>query len=182
MSRIGKLPLTVPEKVNVEVADSRVVVRGPKGELEQALLGIVDVKLDDGKVFVSRKNDQRIARAAHGLTRTLVANMLEGVTKGFRKSLEIQGVGYRVAKAGENLNFTLGYSHPIAFKAPKGISFVVEGTTKVHVDGIDKQLVGQVAAKIRELRPPEPYKGKGIRYEGEVVRKKLGKAAKGAKK
>jgi len=182
MSRIGKLPLPVPEKVNVEVADSRVVVRGPKGELSQSLLEIVDVKLDDGRIIVSRKNDQRIARAAHGLTRTLVANMLEGVTKGFRKSLEIQGVGYRVAKAGENLNFTLGYSHPIAFKAPKGITFVVEGTTKVHVDGIDKQLVGQVAAKIRELRPPEPYKGKGIRYEGEVVRKKLGKAAKGAKK
>jgi large subunit ribosomal protein L6 len=182
MSRIGKLPLPVPEKVNVEVADSRVIVRGPKGELTQALLAVVDVKLDDGRVIVSRKNDQRIARAAHGLTRTLVANMLEGVTKGFRKSLEIQGVGYRVAKAGENLNFTLGYSHPIAFKAPKGISFAVEGTTKVHVDGIDKQLVGQVAAEIRELRPPEPYKGKGIRYEGEVVRKKLGKAAKGAKK
>ncbi len=182
MSRIGKLPLPVPEKVNVEVADSRVVVRGPKGELSQSVLAVVEVKLEDGKVLVTRKNDQRVARAAHGLTRTLVANMFEGVTKGFRKSLEIQGVGYRVAKAGENLNFTLGYSHPITFQAPKGISFAIEGTTKVHVDGIDKQLVGQVAAKIRELRPPEPYKGKGIRYEGEVVRKKLGKAAKGAKK
>jgi len=182
MSRIGKLPLPVPEKVNVEIGDSRVVVRGPKGELSQSVLAVVDVKLDSGKVHVTRKNDQRIARAAHGLTRTLVANMIEGVTKGFRKSLEIQGVGYRVAKAGENLNFTLGYSHPITFAAPKGISFAIEGTTKVHVDGIDKQLVGQVAAKIRELRPPEPYKGKGIRYEGEVVRKKLGKAAKGAKK
>ena len=182
MSRIGKLPLTVPEKVNVEVADSRVIVRGPKGELAQSLLSLVDVQLHDGHVVVSRKNDQRDARAAHGLTRTLVSNMLEGVTKGFRKSLEIQGVGYRVAKAGENLNFTLGYSHPITFKAPKGISFAVEGTTKIHVDGIDKQLVGQVAAEIRELRPPEPYKGKGIRYEGEVVRKKLGKAAKGVKK
>jgi large subunit ribosomal protein L6 len=182
MSRIGKLPLTVPEKVNVEVADSRVVIRGPKGELTQPFLAVVDVKLDNGIVIVTRKNDQRAARAAHGLTRTLLSNMLEGVTKGFRKSLEIQGVGYRVAKAGENLNFTLGYSHPITFKAPKGISFAVEGTTKVHVDGIDKQLVGQVAAEIRELRPPEPYKGKGIRYEGEFVRKKLGKAAKGVKK
>jgi len=174
--------LPVPDKVNVEVADSRVIVRGPKGELTQSLLALVDVKLDAGQVIVSRKNDQRVARAAHGLTRTLLSNMLEGVTKGFRKSLEIQGVGYRVAKAGENLNFTLGYSHPITFKAPKGISFAVEGTTKVHVDGIDKQLVGQVAAEIRELRPPEPYKGKGIRYEGEFVRKKLGKAAKGVKK
>ncbi|MGA3038903.1 MAG: 50S ribosomal protein L6 [Vulcanimicrobiaceae bacterium] len=182
MSRIGKLPLNVPEKVNVEVADSRVVVRGPKGELSQSVLGVVDVKLEGGQIIVTRKNDQRMARAAHGLTRTLISNMLDGVTKGFRKSLEILGVGYRVAKAGENLNFTLGYSHPITFKAPKGISFAVEGTTKVHVDGIDKQLVGQVAAEIRELRPPEPYKGKGIRYEGEVVRKKLGKAAKGVKK
>ena len=182
MSRIGKLPLTVPEKVNVEVGDSRVVVRGPKGELVQPVLALVEVNVQDGHVLVTRKNDQRNARAAHGLTRTLVANMLEGVTKGFRKSLEIQGVGYRVAKAGENLNFTLGYSHPIAYKAPKGISFTVEGTTKIHVDGIDKQLVGQVAAELRELRPPEPYKGKGIRYEGEYVRKKLGKAAKGVKK
>ena len=182
MSRIGKLPLTVPEKVDVQLDDSRVVVRGPKGELAQPSLSLVDVKVQDGHVLVSRKGDARIARAAHGLTRTLLANMLEGVTKGFRKSLEIQGVGYRVAKAGENLNFTLGYSHPVSYHAPKGISFVVEGTTKIHVDGIDKQLVGQVAAEIRELRPPEPYKGKGIRYEGEYVRKKLGKAAKGVKK
>lgn len=182
MSRIGKLPLTVPEKVNVEVGDSRVVVRGPKGELTLPVLALVEVNVHDRQVFVTRKNDERPSRAAHGLTRTLVANMLEGVTKGFRKSLEIQGVGYRVAKSGENLNFTLGYSHPISYKAPRGISFTVEGTTKIHVDGIDKQLVGQVAAELRELRPPEPYKGKGIRYEGEFVRKKLGKAAKGVKK
>lgn len=176
MSRIGKLPITVPEKVNVEVRDARVVVKGPKGELVQPVLDLVDVKLADGQLVVSRKNDERRSRAAHGLTRTLLSNMLEGVTKGFRKSLEIQGVGYRVAKAGENLNFTLGYSHPVTYKAPKGISFTVEGTTKIHVDGVDKQLVGQVAAEIRELRPPEPYKGKGIRYEGEVVRRKAGKA------
>ncbi|SRR5579875_3252281 len=182
MSRIGKLPLAVPEKVNVEVKERSVVVKGPKGELTQPVLDSVDVELQNGHVLVTRKGDERKSRAAHGLTRTLLANMLEGVTKGFRKSLEIQGVGYRVAKAGENLNFTLGYSHPVTYKAPKGISFSVEGTTKIHVDGIDKQLVGQVAAELRELRPPEPYKGKGIRYEGEFVRKKLGKAAKGVKK
>ncbi|MBV8602760.1 MAG: 50S ribosomal protein L6 [Candidatus Eremiobacteraeota bacterium] len=182
MSRIGKLPVTVPEKVDVKVEDSRVVVKGPKGELAQPILDAVEVKLQDGVLLVERKNDERTARAAHGLTRTLITNMVEGVTKGFRKSLEIQGVGYRVAKAGENLNFTLGYSHPVSYAAPKGISFTVEGTTKIHVDGIDKQLVGQVAAEIRGLRPPEPYKGKGIRYEGEHVKKKLGKAGKGAAK
>jgi large subunit ribosomal protein L6 len=182
MSRIGKLPLTIPEKVEVQVADSHVVVKGPKGQLSQALLPVVEVELEDGRILVRRKSDQRTARAAHGLTRTLLANMLQGVTRGFRKSLEIQGVGYRVAKSGEDLNFTLGFSHPVSYKAPKGISFTVEGTTRIHVDGIDKQLVGQVAAEIRELRPPEPYKGKGIRYEGEFVRKKLGKAAKGVKK
>lgn len=174
--------MAVPDKVNVEIKDHQVVVKGPKGELVQPVLDLVDVKMQDGQLVVTRKNDDRRARAAHGLTRTLIANMLEGVTKGFRKSLELQGVGYRVAKAGENLNFTLGYSHPVSYKAPKGISFVVEGTTRVHVDGTDKQLVGQVAAELRELRPPEPYKGKGIRYEGEFIRKKLGKAAKGAKK
>lgn len=182
MSRIGKLPVLVPEKVNIEVADSQVVVKGPKGELSQSILDVIEVKLVDGQLLVARRNDERSGRAAHGLTRTLIANMVEGVTKGFRKSLEIQGVGYRVAKAGENLNFTLGYSHPVSYKAPQGISFTVEGTTKIHVDGVDKQLVGQVAAEIRNLRPPEPYKGKGIRYEGEFVRKKLGKAGKGAKK
>ena len=182
MSRIGKLPVAVPDKVDVSIADSRVVVKGPKGELAQPLLEHVDVKLENGELIVTRKNDERTGRSAHGLTRTLIANMVEGVTKGFRRSLDIQGVGYRVNKAGENLNFTLGYSHPVSYPAPKGISFTVEGTTKIHVDGIDKQLVGQVAAEIRNLRLPEPYKGKGIRYEGEYVRKKLGKAAKGAKK
>ena len=182
MSRIGKLALAVPEKVNVEVTGAGVVIKGPKGELTQSILEVIDVKLDDGRVYVSRKNDDRSGRAAHGLTRTLLSNMLEGVTKGFRKSLEIQGVGYRVAKAGENLNFTLGFSHPVSYKAPKGITFTLEGTTKIHIDGIDKQLVGQVASEIRNLRPPEPYKGKGIRYEGEFVRKKLGKAGKGAAK
>jgi|SRR5579872_1316772 len=182
MSRIGKLPLPIPDKVNVEVGGDRVLIKGPKGELAQPLLDAVDVKVQDGRLVVSRKSEERTARAAHGLTRTLLANMVEGVTKGFRRSLEIQGVGYRVAKAGENLNFTLGFSHPVTYKAPKGITFTVEGTTKIHVEGIDKQLVGQVASEIRSLRPPEPYKGKGIRYEGEFVRKKLGKAGKGAKK
>lgn len=182
MSRIGKLPVAVPGGVNVNLTDGEVHVKGPKGELRQHVLPHVTLKVEDGKVLVDRKGDAKEQRSAHGLTRTLVSNMIEGVSKGFRKSLEIQGVGYRVAKAGENLNFTLGYSHPVSYKAPKGISFTVEGTTKIHVDGIDKQLVGQVAAEIRELRPPEPYKGKGIRYEGEFIRKKLGKAAKGVKK
>jgi large subunit ribosomal protein L6 len=182
MSRIGKLPVAIPEKVTVEVADSVVRVKGPKGELEQRVLPVVEVKVDGGVVTVERKGDTKPHRSAHGLTRTLVANMVEGVSKGFRKSLEIQGVGYRAAKAGNNLNLTLGYSHPVSYVAPTGIAFAVEGTTKIHVDGIDKQQVGQVAAEIRDLRPPEPYKGKGIRYEGEFVRKKLGKAGKAGKK
>jgi len=182
MSRIGKLPVAIPEKVTVEVADSVVRVKGPKGELSQAFMSVVDVKVEDGKVVVERKGEAKVHRSAHGLTRTLVANMLEGVSKGFRKSLEIQGVGYRAAKAGNNLNLTLGYSHPVSYAAPEGIAFAVEGTNKIHVDGIDKQRVGQVAAEIRNLRPPEPYKGKGIRYEGEFVRKKLGKAGKAGKK
>ncbi len=182
MSRIGKLPVPVPSNVTVDVAGSTVRVKGPKGELAQAMLPLVAVTVDDGKLVVQRTGDEKAARAAHGLARTLIANMVEGVTKGFRKSLDIQGVGYRVNKAGANLNFTLGYSHPISYNAPAGVSFTVEGNTKIHVDGIDKQRVGQVAAEIRNLRPPEPYKGKGIRYEGEFVRKKLGKAAKAGKK
>jgi large subunit ribosomal protein L6 len=159
-----------------------VKVKGPKGELMQPTLDHVTVKLQDGVLVVERKGDTKDERSAHGLTRTLIQNMVDGVTKGFRKSLELQGVGYRVAKAGEKLNLSLGYSHPVSFDPPKGVSFVVEGTTKIHVEGIDKQLVGQVAADIRKLRPPEPYKGKGIRYDGEVVKKKLGKAGKAAKK
>jgi large subunit ribosomal protein L6 len=183
MSRIGKLPVAVPSGVNVTLNDGEVEVKGPKGELRQHILSqAVDVKLEEGNVVVERKGDAKPQRAAHGLTRTLIANMVEGVSKGFRKSLEIQGVGYRAAKAGEKLNLSLGYSHPVVFEAPKGITLSVEGTNKIHIDGIDKQQVGQVAAKIRGLRPPEPYKGKGIRYEGEVVRKKLGKAGKAGKK
>ena len=182
MSRIGKLPVTIPEKVTVEVADSVVRVKGPKGELEQRVLPVVEVKVEGGSVIVERNGETKPHRAAHGLTRTLVANMVEGVSKGFRKSLEIQGVGYRAAKAGNNLNLTLGYSHPVSYVAPDGIAFALEGTTKIHVEGIDKQRVGQIAAEIRNLRPPEPYKGKGIRYEGETIRKKLGKAGKAGKK
>ena len=182
MSRIGKLPVAVPSGVNVSIADGEVQVKGPKGELRERVLSHVSVKLEDGKVVVERKGEGKVHRSAHGLTRTLVNNMIEGVSKGFRKSLEIQGVGYRAAKSGEKLNLTLGYSHPISFDPPKGITLSVEGTNKIHIEGIDKQQVGQVAAEIRGLRPPEPYKGKGIRYAGEFVRKKLGKAGKAGKK
>src|SRR5215469_3096351 len=183
MSRIGKLPVAVPSGVNVTLDDGEVLVKGPKGELRQSILSrVVDVKMEDGKVVVERKGEAREHRAAHGLTRTLIANMIEGVSKGYRKSLEIQGVGFRVAKSGEKLNLSLGFSHPVVFEPPKGIALTVEGQTKIHVEGIDKQAVGQVAAEIRALRPPEPYKGKGIRYSGEFVRKKLGKAGKAGKK
>jgi large subunit ribosomal protein L6 len=178
MSRIGKLPVTIPSNVTVHVSDSTVRVKGPKGELQQSIRPVVTVAVDGDVVHVKRVGETKDHRSAHGLTRTLVANMVEGVSKGYRKSLEIQGVGYRVAKAGERLNFQLGFSHPMQYEPPKGISFTVEGTNRIHVDGIDKQQVGQVAAEIRALRPPEPYKGKGIRYEGEVVKKKLGKAGK----
>jgi len=178
MSRIGKLPVTIPGDVTVQVSDSTVRVKGPKGELQQSFRPVVSVAVEGDVVRVERGGETKDHRSAHGLTRTLVANMVEGVSKGYRKSLEIQGVGYRVAKAGERLNFQLGFSHPMSYEPPKGISFTVEGTNRIHVDGIDKQQVGQVAAEIRALRPPEPYKGKGIRYEGEVVKKKLGKAGK----
>jgi large subunit ribosomal protein L6 len=182
MSRIGKLPIAVPSGVDVALNDATVTVKGPKGQLSQHILPVVEVVIDGGQVVVTRKRDDKPGRSAHGLTRTLVANMIDGVTKGFRKSLELQGVGFRVAKAGNDLNFSLGFSHPVTYAAPDGIAFTVEGTNRVHVDGIDKQRVGQVAAEIRNLRPPEPYKGKGIRYAGELVRKKLGKAGKAGKK
>jgi large subunit ribosomal protein L6 len=182
MSRIGKLPVAVPNGVNVTINDGEVAVKGPKGELRQRVLDQVTVKLEENRVIVHRKGDAKEHRAAHGLTRTLVNNMIEGVSKGFRKTLEIQGVGYRAAKSGEKVNLTLGYSHPVSYEPPKGITLSVEGTNKIHIDGIDKQQVGQVAAEIRKLRAPEPYKGKGVRYEGEVIRKKLGKAGKAGKK
>jgi large subunit ribosomal protein L6 len=183
VSRIGKLPVGVPSGVEVKLDADEVLVKGPKGELRQRFLSeIVAVSLSDGTVVVKRKGETKEHRSAHGLTRTLIANMIEGVSRGFRKSLEISGVGYRVAKSGERLNLSLGFSHPVAFESPKGVALSVEGQNKIHVDGIDKQLVGQVAADIRRLRKPEPYKGKGIRYEGEHIRKKLGKAGKAAKK
>ncbi|HTU83845.1 MAG TPA: 50S ribosomal protein L6 [Candidatus Acidoferrales bacterium] len=183
MSRIGKMPVNVPSGVNVTLDGGVVRVKGPKGELHQSILAqAVDVKLEDGKVVVERRGDAKTQRSAHGLTRTLIANMIEGVSKGFRKSLEIQGVGFRASKAGERLNLTLGFSHPVVFDPPAGIAITVEGQNRIHVEGIDKQAVGQVAAEIRGLRPPEPYKGKGIRYAGEMVRKKLGKAGKAGKK
>ncbi len=177
------MSVTIPSGVNVTVNDGEVYVKGPKGELRQRILtDIVAVRVQDGGVHVDRRGEARSHRAAHGLTRTLITNMIEGVSKGFRKSLELQGVGYRAAKSGEKLNLSLGYSHPVVFQPPKGIALSVEGQNKIHVDGIDKQQVGEVAAEIRSLRPPEPYKGKGIRYEGEHVRRKLGKAAKAGKK
>lgn len=177
------MPVTIPSGVNVTVDDGEVLVKGPKGELRQRILDdVVSVKVDGGSVIVERRGDARAHRAAHGLTRTLIANMIEGVSKGFRKSLELHGVGYRAAKSGERLNLSLGYSHPVVFAPPKGIAISVEGQNRIHIEGTDKQAVGQVAAEIRALRSPEPYKGKGIRYEGERVRRKLGKAAKAGKK
>jgi len=176
------LGLPVPGGVEVDVKANEVHVKGPKGELRQRFLDHVSIQVADGKISVQRNGDDKVHRAAHGLTRTLISNMIEGVTKGFRKSLEIQGVGYRAAKSANRLNLTLGFSHPVAYEGPQGVSFTVEGTNKIHVDGIDKQQVGQVAAEIRNLRPPEPYKGKGIRYQGETIRKKLGKAGKAGKK
>jgi large subunit ribosomal protein L6 len=177
------MPVVIPSGVEVKYESGEVLVSGPKGALRQPILvDVVDVSLEPGKVVVARKGDAKVHRSAHGLTRTLIANMVEGVSKGFRKSLEISGVGYRVAKSGEKLTLSLGYSHPVPFEAPKGVALSVEGQTKIHVDGIDKQAVGQVAAEIRRLREPEPYKGKGIRYEGERIVKKLGKAGKAGKK
>jgi large subunit ribosomal protein L6 len=183
MSRIGQLPIAIPSGVNVSLNDNVISIKGPKGELHQSILSqIVDVGVEDGKIVVKRKGEAKMHRSVHGLTRTLIANMLEGVSKGYRRSLEIHGVGFRAAKSGEKLNLTIGYSHPVVFEAPKGIVLTLEGQTKIHVDGIDKQVVGQAAAEIRSLRPPEPYKGKGIRYAGEIVRKKLGKAGKAVTK
>ena len=177
MSRIGRKPIAVPEAVTVELAPGRVVVKGPKGELSQQLSGAMKVEQDDGAIVVSRPTDRGEHRALHGLTRSLIANMVEGVTEGFEKRLEIQGVGYRAQLKGKNLEMALGYSHPVSIEAPEGIEFEVPQPTEVVVRGIDKQLVGQVAADIRKRRPPEPYKGKGIRYRGEQVMRKVGKRA-----
>ena len=180
MSRIGKLPITVPAAVDVQIDNSRVTVKGPKGTLAHSVAAPITVdKGDDGVLEVKRPDDDRISRSLHGLTRTLINNMVVGVTEGYEKKLEIVGVGYRVLPKGPTqLEFQLGYSHSITFDAPEGITFTVDGPTKLGVVGIDKQLVGEVAAKIRKLRKPEPYKGKGVRYSGEHIRRKVGKAGK----
>ncbi len=177
MSRIGRKPIPVPESVTVEVAPGRVAVKGPKGELTQTLSPDMKVEQDDGTVTVQRPTDRGEHRALHGLTRSLIANMIEGVTAGFEKRLEIQGVGYRAQLKGRNLEMALGYSHPVSIEPPQGVEFEVPQQTEIVVRGIDKQLVGQVAADIRKRRPPEPYKGKGIRYRDEQVLRKVGKRA-----
>ncbi len=180
MSRIGKLPITVPSGVDVALDGQTVTVKGPKGTLSHKVREPIAVaKADDGTLQVKRPNDERESRSLHGLSRTLIANMVTGVTDGYEKKLEIVGVGYRVvAKGPTQLEFALGYSHSITVHAPEGVAFAVESPTKFAVQGIDKQVVGEVAAKIRKLRKPEPYKGKGIRYAGEQIRRKVGKAGK----
>ena len=177
MSRIGKKPIEVPAGVIVSVDPGRVTVSGPKGELRQQVPARMEISQDDGTITVTRPTERGEDRALHGLTRTLIANMVEGVTNGFEKRLEIQGVGYRAALAGSNLELSVGYSHPVRITPREGISFEVPIPTQIVVRGIDKQIVGQTAAEIRKVRPPEPYKGKGIRYEGEYVRRKVGKRA-----
>ena len=179
MSRIGRTPVPVPAGVDVTIDGSQVSVKGPKGTLEHTVASPITVeKNEDGTLSVNRPDDERDSRSLHGLTRTLIANMVIGVTDGYEKKLEIVGTGYRVLARGNDLEFALGYSHPVSVKAPEGITFTVESATKFAVQGIDKQLVGEVAANIRKLRKPDPYKGKGVRYAGEVVRKKVGKAGK----
>ena len=178
MSRIGRLPIDVPANVNVTIDGSAVTVKGPKGELALTVASPIEVQLTDGQLLVSRPDDERVSRSLHGLTRTLIANQIIGVTDGYTKGLDIVGTGYRVAVDGSGITFALGYSHPITVQPPAGITFTVEGNNRVIVSGIDKQAVGEVAANLRKLRKPEPYKGKGVRYTGEIVRRKAGKSGK----
>ncbi|MGF1495803.1 MAG: 50S ribosomal protein L6 [Elainellaceae cyanobacterium] len=178
MSRIGKRPIPVPPKVTVTINGQHVAVKGPKGELARTLPPEVEVLQEGDTIVVNRRNESRPARQRHGLCRTLVANMVEGVSQGFQKRLEIQGVGYRAQVQGKNLILNVGYSNPVQIEPPEGIQFAVEANTNVMVSGIDKEIVGNVAARVRGVRPPEPYKGKGIRYAGEMVRRKAGKAGK----
>jgi large subunit ribosomal protein L6 len=177
MSRIGRRPIEIPDGVTVEIGAGVVSVKGPKGELSQSVSPSMRIEQSNGTVTVERPSDRGEHRALHGLTRTLVANMVEGVTNGFEKRLEIQGVGYRARLQGKALEMTLGYSHPVSISPPDGIEFEVPQPTEVVVRGIDKQLVGEIAARVRKQRPPEPYKGKGVRYSGEYVRRKVGKRA-----
>jgi large subunit ribosomal protein L6 len=177
MSRIGKQPIELPAGVSVSLSPGRVMVNGPLGELSQQVPARMQLEQEDGTVVVKRPTERGEDRALHGLTRSLIANMVEGVTSGFQKRLEIQGVGYRAALRGTDLELNVGFSHSVVLKAPQGITFEVPTPTEVIVKGIDKQQVGQIAAEVRKVRPPEPYKGKGIRYEGEYVRRKVGKRA-----
>jgi large subunit ribosomal protein L6 len=178
MSRIGRKSIPVPAGVDVTITGQTVKVKGPKGELSHTVAEPITVAQDGGELHVNRPNDERRAKELHGLSRTLVANMITGVTEGYKKTLEINGTGYRVTAKGKDLEFALGFSHPVNVVAPTGITFSVERPTQFTVAGIDKQLVGEVAANIRKIRPPEPYKGKGVKYQGEVIRRKAGKAGK----
>ncbi len=180
MSRIGKQPVAVPEGVEAQVDGQRVTVKGPKGEITDKFHPDMEIRVEDAEIVVRRPTDRPRHRALHGLTRSLIANMVEGVTEGYQKSLEIHGVGYRAVKKGSDVELNLGFSHPVLYEVPESIEIEVESPTLLHVRGVDKQLVGEVAAEIRDIRPPEPYKGKGVRYVGEEVRRKAGKAAVGA--
>ena len=178
MSRIGKRPITIPAKVQITIDGSLIAVKGPKGELSRILPPAVTLEHEGETLLVLRRDESRTSQQLHGLSRTLVANMVQGVSEGFQRRLEIQGVGYRAQIQGRNLNLNVGYSHPVQIEPPEGIQLAVENNTNVIVSGFDKELVGNIAARIRQVRPPEPYKGKGIRYAGEVVRRKAGKTGK----
>jgi large subunit ribosomal protein L6 len=178
MSRIGRLPIAIPAGVDIKIDGQDVAVKGPKGELTLSVKSPIQVAIEDGQLLVTRPDDERESRSLHGLTRTLIANQIVGVTDGYTKGLEVVGTGYRVTAKGNSVEFALGYSHSITVDPPAGISFTVEGNNKLTVSGIDKQAVGEVAANIRKLRKPEPYKGKGVRYAGEVVRRTAGKSGK----
>ena len=178
MSRIGRLPVTIPSGVDITIDGRSVQVKGPKGTLSHTVAEPIEIVKEDGVIRVTRPNDDGPVRALHGLSRTLIANMVTGVTDGYRKTLEIVGVGYRVQARGQDLEFSLGFSHPVTITPPEGITFRVEAPTRFVVEGIDKQLVGEVSARIRKLRKPDPYKGKGVRYQGEQIRRKVGKAGK----
>lgn len=180
MSKIGKLPITIPDSVTVNLENNVIEIQGKLGKLSQTILNGIKVSHQDNELIVTRKNDKPQSKANHGLMRSLIQNMVIGVSEGWKKNLELIGTGYRAQLQGNNISLAIGYSHPVVINAPEQIKFTLDGQTKITVEGIDKQLVGQIAAKIRTVRPPEPYKGKGIRYQGEKIRRKAGKAASGA--